>query len=82
MSVRGAASARWPERQWGVASRKNAVDRVDPVAKAVDDERTLGPLADGVVSSTSGTVEPVSRQVGDAYTRHAIAQYRRNSSLH
>ena len=40
-------SARWPDREWGVASRKDAVDRVDSVGKVVDDERSLGPLANG-----------------------------------
>jgi hypothetical protein len=47
-----AGRAAWPDREWGVAGRKESVERVDSIEKVVDDPRTLGPLADGPARRT------------------------------
>src|SRR5689334_19038661 len=55
LNVGGAGSATWPDREWGAASRKDKVEQVDSIKKVVDDQRSLGPLANGTARRTSQT---------------------------
>ncbi len=81
LTVRGAGRAQWPERDWPVSSRKTEVERVDSAQRAVDDRRSLGPLASGTARYTSPTAAVTRDAFGEAYPRAAIAQYQRNSNL-
>jgi hypothetical protein len=61
LTVGGAGSAQWPERDWSTSSRKDAVERVDSIQKVVDDQRALGALAGGVARYTSATAAPTQQ---------------------
>jgi hypothetical protein len=66
LTVGGAGSAQWPDTDW--ASRKDTVERVDSIQKAVDDERSLGAFANGTARRTSSTAA-VTQQDFEAVTR-------------
>jgi hypothetical protein len=55
MTVGGVGSPKWPDSEWPSSSTSNAVERVDSIQKAVEDERSLGPLANGTARRTSST---------------------------
>jgi hypothetical protein len=55
MTVGGATSPKWPERDWPTSSTSPVVERVNSIQKVVDDERSLGPLASGTARHTSST---------------------------
>jgi hypothetical protein len=83
MTVRGAGRAQWPEVVQR-ASRKSAVERVDPVEKAVDDGRSLGASATELVPQdfeAAGVPARTSPTPSAGYVRDAIAAYARNSRL-
>jgi hypothetical protein len=66
LTVGGATSAQWPDTDW--ASRKDTVERVDSIQKAVDDERSLGAFANGTARRTSSTAA-VTQQDFEAASR-------------
>jgi hypothetical protein len=55
LTVGGAGSPKWADREWPTSSTSPAVDRVNSIQKAVDDARSLGPLANGTARRTSST---------------------------
>ena len=55
MTVGGAGSPKWPDRDWPASSTSPVVERVNTIQKVVDDERSLGPLATGTARHTSST---------------------------
>jgi hypothetical protein len=53
-NVQGSGRVRWPDRDWGAASGKPAVERVDPVRKVAHDPRVLDPVAEQFVPRLEG----------------------------
>src|SRR4051794_33720205 len=67
MTVGGAGSVQWPGLD-RVPSTSKTVDRVDSVQKAVEDERSLGSMANGTARRTSPAVA-LTQQDFEAATR-------------
>jgi hypothetical protein len=68
VNVGGAGGVTWPDREWGVASRKARVERVDSIKKVVDDPRTLGPVANATARRTNPAT-PLTQQDFEIATR-------------
>ena len=61
MSSLNVGSAQPPERDWPVSSRQDAVERAGSIQRVVDDQRSLGPLANGTARYTNPTAAPTQQ---------------------